>query len=208
MDSLIPDGLTAAVAAEDMSPNMVKGSSEGHTQNQNSIRSEPLFSQDPTGSRVKQKKLSLGRGSFSPRNESSALNSRSFSSLKRKKGQDADDVQDPTLRSISKSARLPEKAASARGRAFKRIANPKLRAHLNFLNENAANSHKLRSDYNELLMTGAEAGEIEVEGEMERTWRVSQDEIVASVGIDAGTQRKEWNLDGGPYVVRYTRNGR
>ena len=207
MDHTTADGLAETVAAQEMSSNTVQDSREGHSQNQDSTRSEPLFSKDdaPSGSNVRRHRISMGGGSFSPRNGPSALPS---GSLKRKKGVDTEEIHDPTLRSISKSARLPEKAASSRGGAYKRIGNLKLRAHLNSLNENATKSRKLRSDYNELLMTGAEAGGIEVEGEMERTWRVSQNEIVASVGIDAGTQRKEWKLDGGPYVVRYTRNGR
>jgi len=57
-------------------------------------------------------------------------------------------------------------------------------------------------------MTGGDAGRVEAEGEMERTWRVDQDEIVRSVGVEVATQRKEWALDGGPYRCRYTRNGR
>jgi U3 small nucleolar RNA-associated protein 7 len=51
-------------------------------------------------------------------------------------------------------------------------------------------------------------GGIEVEGEMERTWRVGQSDIVQSSGQEAAKGRNEYKLDGGPYRSRYTRNGR
>ena len=37
---------------------------------------------------------------------------------------------------------------------------------------------------------------------------MSQDEIAKTVGAEAAKGRRELNLDGGPYRVRYTRNGR
>ncbi|TFK85425.1 BING4CT-domain-containing protein [Polyporus arcularius HHB13444] len=49
---------------------------------------------------------------------------------------------------------------------------------------------------------------MEVEGELEKTWRVGQDEIVQAAGQQAAQGRQEWKLDGGPYRTRYTRNGR
>lgn len=49
---------------------------------------------------------------------------------------------------------------------------------------------------------------MQVEGEMDRTWRISQDEIVKQVGAEAAKGRKEMVLDGGPYRSRYSRNGR
>ena len=49
---------------------------------------------------------------------------------------------------------------------------------------------------------------VEVENEMEKTWRVSQDEVVRGTGQEAAKGRQEWTLDGGPYRSRYLRNGR
>ena len=57
-------------------------------------------------------------------------------------------------------------------------------------------------------MLTEEAGTMEAEGEMDRTWRVGQKDIVGSTGQEAARGRKEWKLDGGPYRSRYTRNGR
>lgn len=86
------------------------------------------------------------------------------------------------------------------------IPNKKLRTELNRQSAHAARSKALLKDA-ELLLTN-EAGKMEVEGEMDRTWRISQDEIVKEVGAEAARGRKEMVLDGGPYRSRYTRNGR
>jgi hypothetical protein len=49
---------------------------------------------------------------------------------------------------------------------------------------------------------------MEVEGEMEKTRRVGQDDLVRGAGQEAAKGLREWKLDGGPYRSRYTRNGR
>ena len=59
----------------------------------------------------------------------------------------------------------------------------------------------------ELLLPNS-VGRMEMEGGTDRSWRISQDEIVNSIGIEAARGRKEFTLDGGPYRARYTRNGR
>lgn len=58
------------------------------------------------------------------------------------------------------------------------------------------------------LLLPEEAGLMQVEGEMDRTWRIGQDEIMKQVGAEAAKGRKEMVLDGGPYRSRYSRNGR
>jgi len=86
------------------------------------------------------------------------------------------------------------------------IANPKLRSELIRQSAHAAHSKALLKDA-ELLLT-EDAGKMEVEGEMERTWRVGQDEIARSAGQEAAKGRREWKLKGGPYKSRYSKNGR
>ncbi|KAG6819549.1 hypothetical protein H0H93_010795 [Arthromyces matolae] len=90
--------------------------------------------------------------------------------------------------------------------SYSHIANKKLRTELNRHAAQASRAKALQEDA-EMLLTN-DAGKIEVEGEMERTWRIGQDEIAAGAGQEAARGRREWKLDGGPYRSRYTRNGR
>ncbi|KAL4063788.1 WD40-repeat-containing domain protein [Scleroderma yunnanense] len=86
------------------------------------------------------------------------------------------------------------------------IKDLKLRTQLTRQASHAARAKELLRDA-ELLLTN-DAGTIQVENDMERTWRVRQDEIAAGAGQEAAKGRQEWKLDGGPYRSRYTRNGR
>ncbi|KAJ7176566.1 BING4CT-domain-containing protein [Mycena filopes] len=90
--------------------------------------------------------------------------------------------------------------------AHKHIANKKLRTELVRHATHTARSKALLEDA-EMLLT-EDAGLMQAEGELERTWRVSQSEILVDAGQDAVRGRREWKLDGGPYRSRYTRNGR
>ena len=74
------------------------------------------------------------------------------------------------------------------------------------LAEHSAQVKEMREDA-EMLGT-TQAGAMKVEGEMERTWKITQSEVKENVGVEAGKARKEWLLDGGAYVGRYSRNGR
>lgn len=88
----------------------------------------------------------------------------------------------------------------------KHIANKKLRTELTRTATQTARAKALLEDA-EMLLT-EDAGLMQAEGDLERTWRVSQSEILDSTGQDAARGRREWKLDGGPYRSRYTRNGR
>ncbi|KAJ7363775.1 BING4CT-domain-containing protein [Mycena albidolilacea] len=90
--------------------------------------------------------------------------------------------------------------------AHKHIANKKLRTELVRNATQAARAKTLLEDA-ELLLT-EDAGLMQAEGALERTWRVSQSEILEGAGQDSARGRREWKLDGGPYRSRYTRNGR
>jgi U3 small nucleolar RNA-associated protein 7 len=124
-----------------------------------------------------------------------------------KRPQDASST-DRTLHSIAKHTSVPKslnKLSEAQP-THTHIANKKLRAELNRHTAQAARAKALLEDAEMLLAD--DAGKIEVEGEMERTWRLSQDEIVRQAGQEAAKGRREWKLDGGPYRSRYTKNGR
>ncbi|KAG6371451.1 WD40-repeat-containing domain protein [Boletus reticuloceps] len=86
------------------------------------------------------------------------------------------------------------------------IQDRKLRTHLDRQAAHAARSKTLIEDA-EMLLVG-DAGWMTVDNEMERTWRVGQDEIVKGAGMEGAKGRQEWRLDGGPYRSRYSRNGR
>ncbi len=118
---------------------------------------------------------------------------------------------DLTLNSVNVNTKLPK---SLRGTSptpeslpnYKHIANKKLRAQLTRQSAQSARSKALVKDA-ELLLT-EDAGLVQVEGDMEKTWRVGQSEVVQAAGQEAALGRKEWTLEGGPYRARYTRNGR
>jgi U3 small nucleolar RNA-associated protein 7 len=104
-------------------------------------------------------------------------------------------------KSIRPTEPVPETA-----RKYNHIANKKLRTTLQRQSANTERGKALLRDA-ELLLPNS-AGKMEMEEDMDRSWRISQDEIVDSIGIEAARGRKEFILDGGPYRARYTRNGR
>ncbi|KDQ55477.1 hypothetical protein JAAARDRAFT_133961 [Jaapia argillacea MUCL 33604] len=119
---------------------------------------------------------------------------------------------DPTLSSIASHTLLPKSLRTSSPpppstKTYNHIPNKKLRSELTKTSANALRAKALVKDAQELLLVD-EPGKMEVEGEMERTWRVGQEEIVQSVGGEAAKGRKELKLDGGSYRTRYTRNGR
>ncbi|KAF9561588.1 BING4CT-domain-containing protein [Agrocybe pediades] len=104
-------------------------------------------------------------------------------------------------KSLQDSAPLPEN-----GPSYKHIANKKLRTQLNRQSAQTARSQALVEDAEMLLLD--EAGGLQVENDMDRTWRVGQTDILQSAGQEAAKGRREYKLDGGPYRSRYSRNGR
>ena len=133
------------------------------------------------------------------------------SSSKGSKPQKDSNPLDKTLNSVTKHTSIPKSLRDIVQLPedvpnHKHIANKKLRTQLNRQSVQSARAKALLEDAEMLLM--GDAGGIEVEGEMERTWRVGQSEIVQSSGQEAAKGRNEYKLDGGPYRSRYTRNGR
>ncbi|KAG8221747.1 WD40-repeat-containing domain protein [Butyriboletus roseoflavus] len=118
---------------------------------------------------------------------------------------------DRTLASVTPNTSLPRSlrpTSPPPGNVHKsaHIKDLKLRTQLDRQATHAARVKTLLQDA-ELLLT-EDVGIIRAENEMEKTWRVSQDEIVRGAGQEAAMGRREWKLDGGPYRSRYTRNGR
>jgi U3 small nucleolar RNA-associated protein 7 len=118
---------------------------------------------------------------------------------------------DKTLNSVAKHTSIPKSLKDIvqipeNVPNHKHIVNKKLRTHLNRQSVQGARAKALLEDA-EMLLVG-DAGGIQVEGEMERTWKVGQSEVIQSSGQEAAKGRNEYKLDGGPYRSRYTRNGR
>ncbi|KIY63799.1 BING4CT-domain-containing protein [Cylindrobasidium torrendii FP15055 ss-10] len=116
---------------------------------------------------------------------------------------------DRTFQSIQKRTSVPKSlqvVTPENAKEYKHIANKKLRTELNKQSAQNSQAKALLEDA-DLLLTG-EAGMMEVEGEMDKTWRVGQSEMAENSGQEAARGRREWKLDGGPYRSRYTRNGR
>ncbi|KAL2872778.1 WDR46/Utp7 family WD40 repeat domain-containing protein [Aspergillus lucknowensis] len=87
------------------------------------------------------------------------------------------------------------------------VRDKKLRSNLQAVEEKYK-AASLRAKDAEILHEH-EAGFLEPQGEMERTYRVRQDEIAANVGVETAKKKFELRLeDFGPYRMDYTRNGR
>ena len=119
-----------------------------------------------------------------------------------------------TLASIDRRTQLPRTLKPAEPlpegtKTHGHIKNKKLRLELDRRAEHAARAKALREDAAFLTeAVGADSGKVEAEGELERTWRMTQAELADAVGGEAARQQKEYRLDAGPYRCRYTRNGR
>ncbi|KAF2096758.1 BING4CT-domain-containing protein [Rhizodiscina lignyota] len=89
----------------------------------------------------------------------------------------------------------------------KSIKDKKLRANLKRLEHRYQNAALAAKDA-EILLENT-SGFLEPEGELERTYKVRQDEIAESVGVETAKKGFELKLNElGPYVAEYTRNGR
>lgn len=87
------------------------------------------------------------------------------------------------------------------------VRDKKLRRNLKSL-ENKFQSAVVKAKDAEILLENA-TGFLEPENQLERTYRVRQDEIEDDVALDTAQKKFELKLDAlGPYVCEYTRNGR
>ncbi|SCV70400.1 BQ2448_1794 [Microbotryum intermedium] len=87
--------------------------------------------------------------------------------------------------------------------------NKRLGHHLNHLSSSAKASSIKAHEHDDLLLDRSNQGLIEVENELERTWKVTQEEIVEGSAIGAQGKAFALKLDEfGPYALDYTRNGR
>lgn len=96
-----------------------------------------------------------------------------------------------------------------RGRkiAAKSVKDKKLRSNLKVL-ESKYKDATLKAQDAEILLEN-ESGFLEPETELERTYKIRQDELKESVAVETAKKGFELKLEGlGPYICDYTRNGR
>ena len=112
------------------------------------------------------------------------------------------------------AAALKKRAVEAhekygRGRPIRKqsIRDKKLRGNLESL-ENKYKDSVLRAHDAEILLEN-QNGFIQTEGELEKTYKIRQDEIKREVAVETAKKGFDLKLEGlGPYVMDYTRNGR
>lgn len=89
----------------------------------------------------------------------------------------------------------------------KNIKDKKLRSNLRRL-EGKYQDAAMKAKDAEILLENT-SGFLETEGDMERTYKVRQDEIVSDIGVATAQKRFDLKLDAlGPYICDYSRNGR
>ncbi|MCJ1416604.1 Small subunit (SSU) processome component [Xylographa parallela] len=115
---------------------------------------------------------------------------------------------DPEAAALQKRMREAEKTYG-RGRkiSIRSVKDKKLRSNLKSL-EDKYKDATLKAKDAEILLEN-EFGYLEPEGELERTYKVRQDQLRQDVAIETAKKGFELKLEGlGPYNVDYTRNGR
>ncbi|TFK19018.1 WD repeat-containing protein 46 [Coprinopsis marcescibilis] len=166
-----------------------------------------------------------------PRSSLNHKRKRSFSSAKdtkiqkgkgKQQNEDDDDPHktrhDHTLHTVMSHTGVPKSLAkipsSSKDAIPKytptQVPNKKLRTALHTQHTLSAQYASHTSDTQDLLALAAEdAGAIQLESPLERTWRISQDEIAKTVGAEAAKGRRELVFpSGGVKRMRWTRNGR
>lgn len=96
-----------------------------------------------------------------------------------------------------------------RGRkvSIKGVKDKELRGNLRLL-ESKYKDATLKAKDAEILLDN-EAGYLEVEGELERTYKVRQDELKEELAVETARKGFELKLvELGPYIAEYSRNGR
>lgn len=178
-----------------------------------------------------EKKLKLKRFALSPPPLPliQSMDSRASSSSSRKgKGKATDQDSRPESLISNSNRTLPKQDESyvppakqlkkyvyAQPHILQKHSNPKknrdkkLGHHLAHLTSTATTSAQANYEHDHLLLNQDNGGLMEAENDLERTWRITQDEIVKNSAV--ATQGKQFSLDleeFGPYAVDYTRNGR
>ncbi|KAI4177411.1 MAG: hypothetical protein LQ343_000392 [Gyalolechia ehrenbergii] len=137
--------------------------------------------------------------------ENGSSNKTDGSQKKDRKHRPIEDAEAAELRLRSAEAQQ----AYGRGKKIhaKSIRDRKLRSNLKSL-ENKYQDAALKAKDAEILLEN-ESGFLEPEGELERTYKIRQEDLKPDLAVETAKNSFELKLeDLGPYVVDYTRNGR
>lgn len=109
---------------------------------------------------------------------------------------------------VDKQRARDARKAYGRGKVIntKSVKDKKLRSDLKRL-ESKYKTAVLSAKDAEILLENKE-GFLQPETELERTYKVRQDDVQNAVGVDQAKKAVEFKLDMGPYKADYTRNGR
>ena len=117
-------------------------------------------------------------------------------------------IYDPEAAELESRTKEAEKTYG-RGRkiAVRSVKDKKLRTNLKKL-EDKYKDAALKARGTEILLEH-ESGYLEPEGELERTYKVRQDELRRDIAVETAKKSFDLKLEGlGPYTADYTRNGR
>lgn len=121
------------------------------------------------------------------------------------------DIKPSKSATAHKSTEEIGKANATYGRGakvqYKSIRDKKLRGNLKSL-ENKYRDAASRAKDAEILRPESSGGYIEAEGELERTWKVTQKIVREAVDVASAAKGFELELGFGPYTADYTRDGR
>jgi hypothetical protein len=121
----------------------------------------------------------------------------------------AQDEYQPPAQKLAKYLHSTTRMQSKDFLKSKSIPDQRLAHHLSALSSVAKASSAKSYEHDDLLLSHSNAGLIETESELERTWRVTQGEIVESSAMGVASKSFSLKLDEfGPYCMDYTRNGR
>ncbi|GJN93412.1 hypothetical protein Rhopal_006467-T1 [Rhodotorula paludigena] len=110
---------------------------------------------------------------------------------------------------LKKHAHPPKRHKGSAGAGGSGGGDRKLAHHLAHLSATATAAAEHAYEHDDLLLNRSNAGAMEAEGDLERTWRVTQDEIAQGSALAAEGKQLKLDLpEFGPYAVDYTRNGR
>ncbi|KAK4547929.1 hypothetical protein LTR36_010648 [Oleoguttula mirabilis] len=127
--------------------------------------------------------------------------------VQRRRGPPTKQVNEEDVAAKKRQLEASRQYGRGKGIVTKSIKDKKLRGNLRALEERYQDA-SLKAKDAEILLEN-QSGFLEPEGELEKTYKVRQDEIRGDVAVETAKKGFELQLEGlGPYTCDYTRNGK